>query len=245
MSTGSYRNRVRKSVHVKSNDPERPSTYIHVEAFVKPDISFETATLSLDNVLASQKTFRETYINLAGFTGVTIDSIVSTSPLVSAELGEAPDTMENDQRVKLDVAIGPGLEPGLLSESITVFFGGGRPSIQLYLYGIIVEDIQVTPLALVYVIPESTADGSWPKSRTLKVTSNLENLDLELLKVSDPAGLLDYRVTEIEPNKTFQITATLKPIELAHEASVASQVNITTNHDVQKTIKIPVRVEHQ
>jgi len=165
--------------------------------------------------------------------------------LITAELGEDPDTLKSQQRLKIDIAIGPGFDPGLLSESITVYYSDGRPSSQLYLYGIVVEDIQVTPLALVYVVPDSSADVAAPKSRTLKVKSNMENLVLEIVDISDPAGLLDYTITEIEPNKTFEIEAVLKPTALADDAAIASNVVITTNHAEQKTIKIPLRVERK
>lgn len=165
--------------------------------------------------------------------------------MLTAERGEDPDTLKSNQRIKIDLAIGPGFEPGLLSESITVYYSDDRPSSQLYLYGIVVEDIQVTPLALVYIMPDSPEDETRSESRTLKVTSNLESPALEIVDVSDPAGLLDYTVTEIEPNKSFEIEAVLKPTDLADDAAIASNVIITTNHAEQQTIKIPVRVERK
>ncbi len=245
LHTGMYRNNLRKTVRVTSNDPEQPTTYLHVEAFIKVEAGFETSSLSVDNVLADARTVKETYIELRGFKGVEVDSITSSNDLIKARVVEPPGAPGSEQRLKVEVVLEPGLKPGLLSETVTVYFKNDeRPESQLYLYGIVVRAVEVTPLALVYVIDDSTPNDQ-NLVQTLTVKSHDENSPLEIVNVSDPADMLEYDVIEVEPKKVFDIKVKLSPIELTPGAALASDVVITTNHPGRKEIQIPVRVERK
>ena len=234
-----------KTVTVTSNDPERPLARLHVEAYVKADVGFEKNTLSVGDILADQKTIKDTYIDIHGFTGVQIDTIITSAPYIRAWRVENPDSAKNDQRMKLEVSIGPGLKPGLVSETVTVKYKNPeRPESKLYIYGIAVNDVEVTPLALTYIVLD-TAVGKKPQSRYLTVTSHKPDTDLKILKVSDPKSLLDYTVTEIEPGQKFKVTATLNEAQLASGAMIASNVVIETNQPSQAEIKIPFRIERK
>lgn len=201
--------------------------------------------MSVGDVLADHQTIKDAYIDVRGFKGVQIDTIIATAPFITARRVELPDSAKNDQRIKLEVQIGPGLKPGLLSETITVkYTDSARPESKLYIYGIAVKDIEITPLALTYIVP-NTAVGEKPQNRTLTVANHVPDTDVKILKVSDPGGLLDYEVTEVEPGRTFKVIATLNEAKLAAGATIASNIIIGTDYPAMAEIKIPFRIERK
>jgi hypothetical protein len=216
-----------------------------VEAYIKADVGFEKTTLSVGDILADHQTIKDAYIDVRRFTGVQIDTIITSAPFITARQVELPDTAKDDQQIKLEVLIGPGIKPGLISETIRVKYkDSARPESKLYIYGIAVKDIEVTPLALTYIVLD-TAVGEKPQSRTLKVTNHVPDTDVKILKVSDPGGLLDYKVSEVESGRTFNVIATLNEAKLAAGATIASNVIITTDYPAMPEIKIPFRIERK
>jgi len=172
-----------------------------------------------------------------------VDTIITSAPYVKARVVGNPDSVQITQRMELEVTIGPGLKPGLLSETIEVkYTDPNRPVSKLYIYGIAVKDIEVSPLALTYIMPTSEA-GDKPQKRVLTVTSHRPETDMKIVKVSDPGGLLTYEVTEVEPGQKYKVYATLNDTKLASGATIASNVIIETNQPEQAEIKIPFRVE--
>lgn len=216
-----------------------------MEAYVKSDVGFEKTTLSVGDILADHQTIKDVYIDVRGFKGVEIDTIITTAPYIKARQVALPDTAKNDQRIRMEVLIGPGLKPGLISETIRVKYkDSARPESKLYIYGIAVKDVDVTPLALTYIVVD-TAVGGKPQSRTLTVTNRVPDTSVKILKVSDPGGLLDYKVTEVEPGRTFKVIATLNEAKLAAGATIASNVIIATDYSSMAEIKIPFRIERR
>lgn len=234
---------MRKTVTVQSNDPERPRTTLHIEAYVKADVGFEKSTLSLGDILADHKTIKDAYIDVRNFVDVKVDTIITSAPYVTARVVSTPDSVVATKRMKLEVTIGPGLKPGLFSEWLTVkYTNPERPESKMYIYGIAVRDVEVTPLALTYIVLD-TAISEKPQTRILTVTSHQPDADVKILKVSDPGGLLSYDVSEVEPGQKYKITVTLDETKLAPGASIASNVIISTNQPEQAEIKIPFRIE--
>jgi len=232
-------------VTVKSNDPTQPRATLHIEAYVKADVGFEKSTLSLGDILADHKTTKDVYIDVHGFVGVQVDTIITSAPFVTARVVSDADSVKSTQRMKLEVDIGPNLKPGLFSETVTVkYTDPGRPESKLYIYGIAVKDIEVSPLALTYIVLD-TAVSEKPQTRVLTLISHQPDTDVKILKVSDPGGLLNYAVSEVDPGQKYKITATLDETKLASGATIASNVIIATDQPEQAEIKIPFRIERR
>lgn len=216
-----------------------------MEAYVKADVGFEKKTLSVGDILADHATIKDAYIDVHSFKEVKIDTIITSAPFITARQAELPDSMKNQQLIRLKVQIGPGIKPGLVSETIRVrYTDSARPESKLYIYGIAVKDIDVTPLALTYIVVD-TEVGERPQSRTLTVTNRVPDTKVKILKVSDPGGLLDYKVTEVDPGRTFKVIATLNEAKLAAGATIASNMIIGTDYPAMSEIKIPFRIERK
>ncbi len=156
-----------------------------------------------------------------------------------------PDSAKITQRIKVEVDIGPNLKPGLISETVTAkFTDPNRPESKLYIYGIAVKDIEVSPLALTYIVQDNMSDKKY-LTRVLKVISHMPDTDVKILNVSDPDGLLTYDVSEVEPGQKYTVTATLDETKFTSDGTVSSDVIITTNQPDQAEIKIPFRVERK
>jgi hypothetical protein len=174
-----------------------------------------------------------------------VDTIITSAPFVSARIVSNPDSVKATQKMTLEVSLGPGLKPGLVSETVTVkYTDPNRPESKLYIYGIAVKDVEVSPLALTYIVLDS-AVGEKPQTRALTVLSHKPDTDLQILKVSDPGGLLKYDVSTVEPGQKYRVLVTLDETKLAPGATIASNVIITTNQPEQAEIKIPFRIERK
>jgi hypothetical protein len=220
-------------------------TKIYIKAYVKADVGFEKRTLSLGDILADHKTTEDVYIDVHGFVGVQVDTVITSAPWVTARVVSNADSVKKNQRIKLEVNIGPDLKPGLFSETVRVKYTDlNRPESKLYIYGIAVKDIEVNPLALTYIVLDS-AISEKPQTRVLRVISHQPDTDVKILKVGDPGGLLSYDIKEVDPGQKYKITVTLDETKLAPGPNVSSSVIIATNQPDQAEIKIPFRIERR
>jgi len=212
---------------------------------VEAEVGFETSSLSIGDVLASKGLVQVTTLDLGKDTTVQIGEITTSSPLVKARLIEGIDTTISSAQRKLEITIAPGLTAGLLSEKVTVRFKDDvRPASILYLYGIVVNDIEVMPLALAFVVSDSVPRQGNP-SRSIRVTNKRQDPPVEVLGANDPGGLFTLTVVEKQRGQQYDVIATLGKVELAPGAVLSGNVVITTNHPGQSEIKIPYRIERK
>lgn len=236
---------MKKTITVRSDDPASPITYLYVKAFVvAPDVGFENFSLNVGSLRTHGQVVKEAYVTTGKHKALRIEDITTSSEFITARHVEPPDTAR-DGRFKIEVTIGPGLPPGLLSETVTVSFVNDlRPRAQLYVYGLIVEDVEVTPLTLTYVIPDSAGD-SRNLSRTLTVTNHNEQLPLEILDVRTQDDCLDFYITPVKPGQSFIVTATAGDALQSVDSTTRNTIVITTNNPDYGVLEVPFSVVHQ
>jgi len=236
------RGKVKKSVTVVTNDPATPNRYLHVEAFVKADVGFEEYNIHVDNIRSNDQVVKEAHIALGDLDNIEIAEITTSSEFIKARQLPSSDTLQGQKRIKIEITIGPGLKAGLLSESVTVRFKDDiKPKAQLPLYGVVVDDVEVTPLTLTYVITDSINDPA-KLLRRLVITNYREDQPLEIGEVRDPGNYLDLFVRPMDAGKKFEVTVKMKEPPPSVDSVLSGEILINTNSQKQPVVKVPYRI---
>ena len=210
---------------------------------MESDVGFETTSLSIGDVLSTKGTVQETSLDLGSDVPIEIADITTSSPFITARAIDGTDSTVKATQRKLEITIAPGMPAGLLSEKVTVRFKDDvRPASVLYLYGIIANDVDVTPLALAYVVSDSLKKNP---SRSVRLVNKRQDPPLEVLGATDPGGLLTVTIVESQKGQKYEVVASVGNVELAPGAVLSGNVVITTNHPAQREIKIPYRIERK
>ncbi len=242
LKTGRSRHTIRKSVRVESNDPLRRTTTLSVTATIKIDVGVEDITINMGNVLSQSRTVKDVYVELEDQKNVVVSDITSSSDFISAEEIRPADTTAPRDSLHFQITIEPGLKPGLLSDDVVVGFKDDvRPRLKLYMYGIIVDEIEVTPLRLNYIVSGEVLDTA-NQTRKLTVINYVDSLPLEIIDVNTPGKQLDFNVSPVDPGKKYEIMATANDKIMAVDSTLDSRIVITTNNPNMRLIKIPFTV---
>jgi hypothetical protein len=234
---------LKKTVRIVSNDPNNSTTYLRVEATIKFEVGIEQASLNLHNIRKNGRTVKSAFVEVYQGVKYEVSEITTTSELISVRQVTPDDSIKKARQIEFEISVGPGLETGLLSESVSISFkNDARAKAQYFLYGIVVDDIEVTPLRLTYVINSSTID---PKNQTRKLTvvNYQEELPLELIDVSSVGDYLALEVKTVEEGQKFEISAVATEKVLVVDSVLNNDITITTNNPEMRMIKVPYRVK--
>jgi len=242
LKTGRSRGHLKKTVRVYSNDPNRPLAYLRVEA----DISFEGGeknfSFNMTNVRSREKIVREIAINVNPHHNTEVEKIETSSEYISVKRITPEDTTVKHDSLRFEITLGPGLEPGLMSQRAIIHFkNSALPRAQIYFYGIVVEDIEFAPLRLTYIVSDTVLDTA-NQSRKVMVTNYRDDLPLEIVDINTPGDNLDFDIKTLEEGRKFEITATANEKILAVDSLAENRIVIYTNNPEMRQLKVPYRV---
>lgn len=231
-----------KSVRVTSNDPRNKLKTLRVTATVKVDTGDEEFSLNLGNVRRNAQFVKDVYIPVDKMVRYEVTQVESSSPLITAREIVPEDSTAKPDSLHFQIVIDPGLDIGLMSEKVVIHFKDDiRARANYFLYGIVVDDIEVAPLRLSYVVSGTEIDI--PNStRKLILTNYYKELPLEIIDIQTPGGNLDFTVKEVKKGEEYQIMAAANDKMLAVDSTLDSRIVITTNNPDMRQIKIPFQV---
>jgi hypothetical protein len=231
----------KKSISITSNDPANPHATIRIEAMVVIALGFDPMTLDLGNIRRTDTLEREVNVVAENPKALQITGITSSSPFISAKR-IADTTIADTVRIRVLVTVVPGLPLGLIQETITARFNVEKnPETKLGLYGIIVDEVEITPQVLTFTVSDSTrAPGD--TVRTLQVANNRPQEPLEILDIRDPDNRLTLKLEPRDVGKRYKLTATLKKQDYSFETMMSGNIILTTNNPRQKEVIVPYRI---
>jgi len=225
-------------VRVESNDPDSPITNLTVEALVNIDSGEEDFSLDMGNVRANAETKKMAYIDIGKAKKFEVTKVESSSPFITAsEILTGDPTMGRDS-IDIELTVAPGIPTGLLSEKVVIHFKDDlRPRANFFLYGIVVEDIEVSPLVLQFNV------GNPDLSKTLTITNYIEDFPLEITGVDAPGNLMKTSVKALEAGRKFEITVTPTEELLSLASDQEGSIKIKTNNPQNEVVEVPFRVK--
>ncbi len=196
----------------------------------------------MDNVRRNAQVIKDVYIPIDKMTTYDVSEIVSSSKFITVKQVFPDDSAAVRDSLHFQILIGPGLDVGLMSETVVIHFEDNKKArANYFLYGIVVDDIEVAPLRLSYVV-SGTAIDIPNSTRKLTLTNYLKEMSLEIIDVLTPGKNLDFTITETKKGEEYQIMAVANDKMLAVDSTLESKIIITTNNPEMRQIKVPFRV---
>jgi hypothetical protein len=229
-------------VRIASNDPNNSITNLKVLATNIFTTRTEDISLNMGDIRRNGRSIEFGYINVHKGQKYEVSNITSSSEFISAREGLPADSTEKPDKIGVEITIGPGLDTDLLSESVTVRFKDSiRSNVKFHLYGIVRDDIEITPLRLTYVLADTIPD---PRilSRTLKVVNYYDDLPLEIVDAQAVGEYLALSIETIEEGQKFEITATATDKAMAVDSDFAGDIVINTNNPDMRRLKVPFKI---
>jgi hypothetical protein len=202
----------------------------------------EDFSFNLDNVRGNSQTIKDVYIKVKRSLNIEVADIQSSSEFITAREVKPADSTAKIDSIQIEITLGPGLVGGLLSESVVISFKDDRrPKANFFLYGIIVDDIEVSPLRVTYVVSGSTLDIP-NMTRKLTVTNYIEDRPLEIVDLTTPGNYLDMTIKTLIEGQKYEISAVANEKVLAVDSTLENKIHISTNNPEKRIIKIPFTV---
>jgi hypothetical protein len=218
---------------------------IRVEATVEVDVGFEDTSLNFGNIRRRGQATKDAYVSLRGFRDVGIDSISTTSSYIQAEEVPCTDSIKCHNKLKVAVTVGPDIDDDLLNGHVTVYLSNyRRPNSRLYIYGLVVDDIEVTPQKLTFIV----TDGEFADQhlrRTINVTNYHTDLPLEIVDVTDAQGFFECRIDPGRTKNERLVTVMGTDKMMTVDKDMRSEIIISTNNPDQRLVKIPFEVKRK
>jgi hypothetical protein len=207
------------------------------------EFDFKTTRLSFGKVSKDESVTKKAVLQILNPKETKIVGIETSSPFIRAEQGPVSSEEGYEEGVEIEVTLEPGLPPGKIHETVTVSSNlASKPEAKLYLAGLIVGDVEVTPDMLRFMYKESQGAEKQILQHKLQIRNRSAEKTLKILKVQDPKNMLELALATIEEGRQYELTATLKNEALSVKGDTAGQLIITTNDPEQSEITVSYRV---
>lgn len=238
LNTGSYMNRVSKTVMVYSNDPLQSTVRLTVSAEVTVQFALEPTAVNFGQ-MGSGQTFSR-YLNVIGSEKDQVKILDANSTGGNIEVEHNPDGFENqpDQRVKITVK--PGSAMGRFRE--TVLITTDHPlvnRIQVSVYGEVLGNISVFPNRLHFVSQE----GQPVHERMLVVKATAADYTFHVLDVQAGLEDLTHEIITIQEGREYQVKIGFR--ESFDRQYWRGNIVIITDDQQQERIPVSVTVRAQ
>jgi len=158
-----------------------------------------------------------------------IVDISTSNPLVKARQEGEPVKTGDQYKVKIAVTVGPGLSVGKLQEKVIIRSSDPEnPEATLNLYGMITDNIEVTPDSLNFLLDDSRKFTN-KKSQTITIVNYIKSSPINILGVVDSGDNLTVDVKTIEPGQRFLVMATLKDDAFGDKLQIGGSIKIQTD----------------
>lgn len=230
-------------MRVESNDPDSPVTHLTVEALVNITAGQEDFSLDMGNVRRNGRTTKTAHIDIGKAKKYEVTKVESSTPFITARELPGSDPTKGRDSIHIEVTAAPGMETGLLSEKVIIHFKDDlRPRANFFLYGIVVDDIEVSPLVLQFTVDNPGSENP-DMTGTLKITNYIEDFPLEIDGVEGPEDLMQTSVKTLEAGRTFEITATATEKMLSLTSDQQGNIKIKTNNPEFEILEVPFRIK--
>ena len=197
----------------------------------------------MGNVRKNAETKKKTFIDIGKAKKYEVTRVESSSPFVTAREIVSETTSKGPDSVGIEITIAPGIPAGLLSEKIVVHFKEDlRPRAKFFLYGIVVDDIEISPLVLQFTVGHTDTGQSIP-GKLLTITNYMDDFPLEITGIDVPGGIMKTSVKILEPGRKFEITAEATENMFSPGVDSRGNIRIKTNNSQYEVLEVPFRVE--
>jgi hypothetical protein len=203
--SGSYVGKQHKTIAVRTNDPRRPVTVLHMRAVVRPLFLFDPPVLSVGEIPRGTPVVREVTLRETQGRPFTVRSVRTTLTFVKAEL--LPPAGGGGATRRLRVTIRPdGVAGGFVGHvALKVDRKGVTPA--FVVQGVIAGDVGIFPRALFLGMVRQ--DQAFPvQSLVLRARGNDP---IAVKAVETDAPWLKAELKTVIPEKVYQIDLTVDP----------------------------------
>jgi len=238
---------VTREVELTSNDPQHSPARLSFSARVEVPFGFEGQQLDLGRVhhRAASAVNRTAILLVAEETVAEPGEIRTSSPLISARPNGRGENREGHRRLKIEITVQPGFDPGPLEETITVFPAeGDLAPATLPVTGLITGDVETSPAAIRLRVVETgirKARGDWKR---IYISGHHPERLLEIHACRDSNTLLQLDLVELIPGELFELTATLGADTLERNSETAGTITIATNSPAQPQVTVDYSAVH-
>jgi biopolymer transport protein ExbD len=242
LKTKGYRDTIRKSAIVYSNDPEQPQITLTVEARFRTPISVEPKAILLHG-------FKEDDITEVVTIRAKENKPLKLEPLrlsISDKVAYELKTIEEGrvyQVILRNIIKKSGIYNGTLVLKTNY---PERPEIPIIFIGYIKGDLQILPESIKFghiKTPRKKSQKNMkpPYQRSVTVTLNRGN-NLKIEKVEINEELFEVKVKEVKAGKSYRIDVRLHP-EKIPKGDVNEKMKIYTNLKDEPLKVIPIRIQ--
>jgi len=232
------RGKQQTTVTVTCNDPLKPSQILELHSEIKPLMMLEPQVASLNQVPKGKAT-TTTVMVTSREKDLTPTQVTSSSPAVTAKLGETKDAVVDGETVKqtpIEITTVPAAEVGPINGQLSIRTSDPARLLNLTLTGEIIGDVNVQPkpVALSAVEPGSSIN------QVVKLTSR-SNKPFKVEKVEEQASGSSKMFT-IAVAEDKSVTPSAWNLTLTGQApqsgAFRGDLVVTTDLPDEKTVKV-------
>ena len=231
--TDKQRRDIAKKLYVNSNDPISPVVPLIVTGYVRPaKLIFSPTTVKFGEPRRAETISQEVFVPSSEEDKITVTSVSSSSPLVTAELSASADRERPGYIVT--VTLKPGAPLGELKANITINSNHWKQPI-------VEVPVTATIRGNINLDRNTFFLGLVKKGSEQKCAVTISTVAKDPLKTDKIESSLNCVSVEVAPKtegKEYILTATLKPD--APLGNIKGEVTIHTNDPDQPEIKAPV-----
>jgi len=236
-NSGHKKGQQNKTVTVTSNDPDNPTTKIHVHAFIEVQFGFEPYSISFGKVRADEPVTKIAKLKIKDPETVSVGKITTSSEYISARVVPPANGNSDMHTVDVEVTLDPMYPPSNIRESVSIAaIPPTVPSATLNISGEVIGDIKLEPSSMRYVryMMDSTKSIM---VQSFKITNLNPDVTFDVTEMRDPAGRLQLSKTILPNNQGIEITAVLDPLKVGRQPRIMGKIEVTINHPKYKHIE--------
>ena len=223
--------KTRVAVYLKTNDPDEPEMVVSLFGIVNGTAGVYPGHFNLGEIGQDELIHKSFVIYRPAFDTIRIKSVKSSSPHVQTKFQRLDET-DLIARVHFDLQ---GLPLGPFREAITVTTDAEK-------YSEIYVGVEGTVVGELLLEPNQFFTGFLQVDTPVRRTVTLEKrgkADLKILKVVNSLSIVQTKIVQVEPGKTYQIEATCTPTASSPK-SIRDVIEIHTNSKKQPLLKVPL-----
>lgn len=221
-----------KSISVYSNDPTQPVTTLTLQGEIMVEVAVEPAQLYLGRVRRGEGATQSVELLYDADKPITITNVTVESPLVSVR---AEDLEKKGKKgKKLFVTLRKDAPLGRVSTEITVTTTSQkRPSISIPVFGHIEGDLLVQPPQVSFGVVRKGEI----KTHDISIKSRA-NSPVHMIRTQSSTASVIASMDTVKDGEEYHLTLKVNPD--GEPGQIKGEVQVVTDHPVEKVLTIPV-----
>lgn len=210
------------SIPINSNDPKKPIVYAAINGITSGAIPISPEIIQLGDFRRNEQITEQIQVHDRGFGNLKVLKVEVSAPYIQTEL---KSISEGDLVAEISATIGPGIPPGTVDQTITIYTNDTVfPFVRIPVKGEVPHDIRLSEDQFFF----NDVEKGTKISHEIRLINNID-IPVKILRITNDLRYVKIGYKATKPNREYIITVNLE-VPTSAEGVIKDKVKIYTDH---------------